>query len=166
MREAYREYSGARGFTPDEFRALTERIAGVSLEAFWRSAIEETGELEYAPALEIFRLRFKPASTPPADRPKAWLGATTRVDAGRLLVSQVRRQTPAFEAGLNVDDEVLAVDEVRVRPDKLEERLEQYAPGDRIAILLARRDRLLTRTVTLGAEPPKSWRLEAVTEGP
>jgi predicted metalloprotease with PDZ domain len=80
-----------------------------------------------------------------------------------LLVTQVRRHTPAATAGLNVDDEIVAIDEVRVRADKLEERLEQYAPGDRIAILVARRDRLMTLTVTLAAEPPKSWRLEAAT---
>ena len=161
MREAYRRYSGERGFTPGEFRALTERVAGTDLDAFWRSAIEGTGELEYAAALDVFALRFKPGR-PAGNGPlKAWLGAATRIDSGRLLVAQVRRHTPAATAGLNVDDEIVAIDEVRVRADRLEERLEQYAPGDRIAILVARRDRLVTLTVTLEAEPPKSWRLEA-----
>ena len=160
MRDAYRHYSGERGFTPAEFRALTEDVAGADLGAFWRSAIEGTDELDYTDALEIFGLRFKPIATHPTDRPKAWLGATTRVDSGRLLVSHVRRHTPAFSAGLNVDDEIVAIDEVRVRADRLDERLEQYAPGDQIAILVARRERVLTLPVTLGAEPPKSWRLE------
>ena len=30
-------------------------------------------------------------------------------------MSQVRRETPAFAAGFNVDDEILAIDEFRVR---------------------------------------------------
>jgi predicted metalloprotease with PDZ domain len=81
------------------------------------------------------------------------------VDAGRLLVTQVKRNTPAFSAGLNVDDEIVAIDEVRVR-DRLEERLEQYSPGDRISLLVARRDRLLSLDVILGVEPPRTWRLE------
>ena len=64
-----------------------------------------------------------------ARNPRAWLGAETRNDSGRLLVSSVRRETPALAAGLNVDDEILAIDDVRVRADGLSARLEQYRPG-------------------------------------
>jgi predicted metalloprotease with PDZ domain len=160
MRAAYQEYSGARGFTPEQFRALVEDVAGTDLGAFWGSAIEGTDELDYAEALHVFGLRFKNASLPPGQPHKAWLGATMRIDAGRLLVAQVRRNTPAFAAGLNVDDEIVAIDDVRVRSDRLDERLEQYSPGDRIALLIARRDRLMRLDALLGAEPPKAWRLE------
>jgi predicted metalloprotease with PDZ domain len=160
MGEAYRQYSGARGFTPGEFREVAERVAGADLGAFWRSAIEGTGELDYAEALDVFGLRFKPVAPEPGQRPKAWIGATTKADAGRLVVSQVRRHTPAFAAGLNVDDEILAIDSVRVRGDRLDERLEQYSPGDRVSLLVARRDRVIPLDVTLGAEPLRSWRLE------
>jgi predicted metalloprotease with PDZ domain len=159
MREAYTHYSGTRGFTPAEFRALTERVAGIDLGPFWRSAIEGTDELDYTAALDVFALQFKPVNTLPNGKPKAWIGAATKVDAGRLLVTQVKRNTPAFSAGLNVDDEIVAIDEVRVR-DRLEERLEQYSPGDRISLLVARRDRLLSLDVILGVEPPRTWRLE------
>ena len=160
MRDAFERYSGARGFTADEFRALVETVAGVDLGAFWRTAIEGTGELDYTDALDVFRLQFKPIAATPGVRPKAWIGAATKIDAGRLLVSQVKRDTPAFAAGVNVDDEIIAIDQVRVRADRLDERLEQYAPGDRVSLLVARRDRLLSMDVVLGAEPPRSWRLE------
>ena len=83
-----------------------------------------------------------------------------KIDVGRLIVSQVKRDTPAFTAGLNVDDEIVAIDQVRVRADRLDERLEQYQPGDRISLLVARRDRLLSVDVVLGGEPPRIWRLE------
>ena len=164
MREAYRQYSGERGFTPAEFRALTEDVAGADLGAFWRSAIEGTDELDFSDALEVFGLRFKPIATTDPARTKAWLGATIRVDSGRLLVSQVRRHTPAFSSGLNVDDEIVAIDEVRVRADRLDERLEQYAPGHRVTVLVARRERMLSFDVILAAEPAKSWRLEAADQ--
>jgi predicted metalloprotease with PDZ domain len=160
MREAYARYSATHGFTPDEFRALTEHVAGIDLGAFWRTAIEGTDELDYTEALEVFRLQFRPANGSPNGTPKAWIGATTKIDAGRLIVAQVKRDTPAFGAGLNVDDEIVAIDQVRVRADRLDERLEQYAPGDRISLLVARRDRLLSLDVVLGAEPPRTWRLE------
>ncbi len=160
MREAYARYSATYGFTPDEFRVLTEQVAGIDLGAFWRTAIEGTEELDYSEALEVFGLQFRPGNGSPNGKPKAWIGATTKIDAGRLIVAQVKRDTPAFGAGLNVDDEIVAIDQVRVRTDRLDERLEQYAPGDRIALLVARRDRLLSLNIVLGAEPPRTWRLE------
>ena len=160
MREAYTHYSGTRGFTPADFRALTERVAGIDLSAFWRTAIDGTDELDYSEALDVFGLQFRAANGPPNGTPKAWIGATTKIDAGRLLVAQVKRETPAFSAGINVDDEIVAIDQVRVRSDRLDERLEQYAPGERIAVLVARRDRLISIDLVLEAEPSRTWRLE------
>jgi predicted metalloprotease with PDZ domain len=78
----------------------------------------------------------------------------------RLVVAQVRRGTPAYAAGLNVDDEILAFDELRVRADRLDNRLEQYRAGDTVSLLIARREQLLRLEVTLGSEPARQWRLE------
>jgi predicted metalloprotease with PDZ domain len=58
MRQAYVKYSGARGFTHDEFVAVAESVAGHSLREFFRRAVFSTEELDYAEALEWFGLRF------------------------------------------------------------------------------------------------------------
>ena len=76
------------------------------------------------------------------------------------MVTQVRRGTPAHEAGINVDDEILAIDAFRVRADQLDARLEQYQPGRRVSVLVARRDELMRIEVTLGPEPARGWSLE------
>jgi predicted metalloprotease with PDZ domain len=161
MRAAFARFSGPKGFTPDDFRAVVEEAAGGSLKAFWEAAVEGTTELDYREALETFGLRFRPTDAPRADRPgRAWLGMATRNDAGRLVVAQVRRGTPAYDAGLNVDDEILAIDDFRVRADRLDNRLQQYRPGDSVTLLVARRERLMRVPVSFGAEPPREWRLE------
>jgi predicted metalloprotease with PDZ domain len=85
---------------------------------------------------------------------------TTRNDAGRLVVTQVRRDAPAHAAGLNVDDEIIAIDEFRVRADQLNARLDQYKPGDTVMLLVARRDQLMRLEVTFAAEPSRGWRIE------
>jgi predicted metalloprotease with PDZ domain len=161
MRAAYAKYSGAHGYSEQEFRTLVEDVAGTSLELFWSSALEGTGEIAYADALDALGLRFKIAEPDSGKTPRrATLGALMKIDGGRLVVSQVRRGTPAHDAGLNVDDEILAIDDFRVRADQLDARMEQYVAGDRVAILVARRDRLSRLELTLGAEPAKSWQLE------
>ncbi len=156
MRAAYQKYSGARGYTPDEFRAVVEQVAGTSLKAFWDTAVDGTAELEYAEALETFGLRFRPASSG-----SAYHGMTTRNDAGRLVVTQVRRGTPAYEAGINVDDEILGIDEVRVRAEQFLARTNLYKSGDKVTLLVARRDQIKRIEIAFGAEPPRQWRLEA-----
>ncbi len=161
MRTEYQKFSGPKGYTPDEFRAVAEQVAGMSLKSFWDSAVEGTSELDYTEALDTYGLRFKPAPPPAPDRPaKAWLGISTRSDNGRLVVTQVQRGSPADVAGINVDDEILAIDDFRVQADRLDDRLSQYKPGDRVSVLVARREQLLRVAVPFGVEPVKGWRLE------
>lgn len=156
MRAAYQAYAGPRGYTPAQLREVAERVAGVSLAPFWEAAVDGAGELDYAEALGTFGLRFR--SAPPTG--KAWLGIGTRNDAGRLVITQVRRDGPAWAAGLNVDDEILAIDEFRVRADRFDGRLDQYKPGTAVSVLVARRERLELVPVTFAEEPARTWRLE------
>lgn len=157
MRLAYQRYSGAKGYTLEQFYQTMTDVAGTNLRAFFAAAVESTEELNYKEALDWFGLRFRGVE-PRSQR--AWMGGATRNDAGRLLVSSVRRETPAYAAGINVDDEILAIDDIRVSPDGLAARLEQYKPGDKIQLLVARRDRLTRLAVTLAPEPGRPYRLE------
>ena len=160
MRLAYRRFSGARGFTPEQFKATAAEVAGTSLDSFFRDTVEEAKELDYSDALDWFGLRFKAAETAiQGAARKAWIGIDTRLDNGRLLVSRVPRSTPAFEAGFNVDDEILAIGDYRVRADQLAARLENYQSGDEVTFLVARREKLTRLKVAFGAEPGK-WQLE------
>ena len=38
--------------------------------------------------------------------------------------------------------------------------MERYAPGQRVSVLVARRDQLMRLDATFGREPADSWRLE------
>jgi predicted metalloprotease with PDZ domain len=157
MRLTFAKYSGDRGFSPDEFKAAADEIAGTSLREFFERAVESTGELDYTEVLDWFGLRFR---QPPVGPKKAWLGAETKIDNGRLVIARVPRETPAFDAGLNVDDEIIALGDFRVRADQVAQRLENYHPGDKVSVLVARRDKLMRIDVTFGEEPPKKWQPE------
>ncbi len=158
LRLGYQRFSGERGFTQDDFRKVASEVAGADLTAWFATHADTVDEVDYAEAFDYYGLRFKPTAGPRGD--KGWIGATTKIDNGRLLITQVRRETPAFAAGLNVDDEILAIGDFRVRADQLETRLEQYRPGDTVSVLVARRERLMRIDVTLGAEPPRGYVVE------
>ena len=156
MRAAYTRYSGARGFTPDQFRQVAEQVAGASLADFWSAWISGTGELDYSDALNTFGLRFRTA----AGSGRASLGVSTRNDAGRLVVTGVGRERASSADALVPDDEILAIEERRVRADQLARRLDDYKPGERVTVLVARQDRLLRVPVTLASESPHRWEIE------
>ncbi len=126
MRLALQRYSGEKGYTPEQFYQVMSEVAGTDLKPWFAKVAESADELDYTEALDYFGLRFRPVDTRNA---RAFIGAGTRNDSGRLVVTSVRRGTPAIDAGLNVDDEILAIDEVRVRADGLAARMDQYKPG-------------------------------------
>src|SRR4029453_18198312 len=125
MGAAYARYSGARGYTPEQFREVAEQIAGRSLADFWNASIKGTEDLSYAEALATYGLRFGAAST----RERASLGMPTRNESGRLMIARVARDaSPARPApGLQGDDEILAINERRITADQLNRRLDEYA---------------------------------------
>jgi predicted metalloprotease with PDZ domain len=137
-------------YTPEQFQATMAETAGLDLSAWFADALSSTKALDFTEALDFFGLRFTPVDLATA---RATIGASPRNDNGRLVVSLVRRGTPAHHAGVNVDDEILAIDDVRVRADGLVARMDQYKGGDRIRLLVARRDRLMALDVTLAPEP-------------
>ena len=79
--------------------------------------------------------------------------------AGR--VRRVPRDTPAFLAGFNVDDEVLAIGDERVSSSGAwGERLKSLPPGTEAEVLISRRGRLIRLPVTFAEEPEDDWALE------
>lgn len=58
MRLAYQRYGGERGFTPEEFRATVEEVAGADLTEWFRRAVASTEELDYEETLDWYGLRF------------------------------------------------------------------------------------------------------------
>jgi predicted metalloprotease with PDZ domain len=164
MRLAYERFSGTRGFTREQFRSAAQEVAGVDLASWFHKALETTEELEYAEALDWFGLRFskdEKKNSNASKTPKAWLGLVTKNEEGRLLVTQVKRGTPGYDAGFNVGDEILAIGDDRIHCDQWSRRLECFQPGEKVTILVSRRDRLQRLDATLGQEPPRQWGLEA-----
>ena len=91
--------------------------------------------------------------------PGGWLGLVVTEDNGRLVVTGVRRETPGFDAGVNVGDEILAIDGYRVGPADWDRRLGLRRAGEAATLLVARRERLTELGVIFAAPPIRAWEL-------
>jgi predicted metalloprotease with PDZ domain len=97
-------------------------------------------------------------------RPPAWLGARVRSDHRRTLVASVRSDSPAYQAGITADDELLALDGFRIDEARLHARLGEHRPGDTVTLTLFRRDQLLHVPVTLAKAPYDMLKLTRVKQ--
>lgn len=160
MRLAYARYSGRRGYTPEEFRQTAAEVANSDLSAWFEKVLDTTAELDYSEALDYLGLRFKADTPRPGGGPRVNTGLTLRADNGRLIVSQVRRGTPGYDSGINVNDEILAINDYRVRAEQWASRLESYKPGNTVSVLVARRDQLMRLDLKLEPDRAPGWQLE------
>lgn len=154
---AYKRFGGAKGFTPEDFRKTASEVAGADLSAWFKDALETTKELDYSEMLDWYGLRFRPQSN---RRPIA-TGATVSTASGRIVVTRVQRDTAAWNAGLNVDDEIIAVEDYRLRADQWPARLDYYKDQNQVKLLIARRDKLMTLDLPIVQQQAPSWTLEA-----
>src|SRR5262249_1954889 len=68
MRLEYQRWSGARGYTGDQFNKTVSDAAGVDVSALLHKLIATTEEVDYTEMLDWFGLRFTPIDDPQ----KAW----------------------------------------------------------------------------------------------
>ena len=169
MRLAYGRYSGTHGYTPEQLRATTEDALGadVNLNPWFDQVLDSVDELDYSETLDWFGLNLTMSDSvdTPTDEERipGWIGLTSRMSDDDLIVTQVIRGTPGFEARFNVGDEILAIDGYRVRANSWNSRLQQYGVGDEASVLVARRERLLPLRVVFGKKPDTLWKLEPRT---
>lgn len=152
------------GYTQSDFNKIVTDIAGPETVSWLDTCIRTTNELDYSPLFQAYGLQFKQPKTPAADdKPEVYMGADASVTDGRLIIKRIQRDSPAHRAGLNVDDEWIAINNFRVGND-WNERLSHYEPDDEIEALVSRRGKLVRIPVRLATKPTANWKLELSKE--
>lgn len=142
-------------------------VTGLELDEFFARYIGGVDELPFA---ELFAaaglsMRWDWANKSPDGTPRPALGVRTKRDGGQLKVTHVLRDTPAYNAGLNADDEIIAVDDFRVADDAtLRDRLDDHGEGEAVTLTVARREQLRTIAVTLAQPAPDKLAIERAAE--
>ena len=107
----------------------------------------------------------KPAAKPSVqkDKPEPWLGIDTTAKDGKTKITLVTPDSPAADVGLNIGDEVIAINGYRVG-SSVEKRLTQFEVGDELELLISRREQLTTIRVELGGIRSENWRLKFIAK--
>jgi predicted metalloprotease with PDZ domain len=161
QRLLWKRYGDESGVPEDGVEAAAQDVAGVDLKPFFDRALRSTDELDLSAFSHVgLEARFRPresagdkGGTPPrtkGERNAGYLGVVTK---GSSTIATVFDGSPAMDAGVYADDEVVALDGFKCDAAELISRCEDKKPGDTVRLTLFRRERLIEVPVVLGARP-------------
>ena len=142
------------GFTEAELKAIIEKVAGSNMTEFWNRFVSGNDDIDFNAYFNKVGLKLEKAyqfGTPYAasksDKPGA-LGITFRPQGDRVVVSNLPAGMPAYEGGINTDDELSAIDGKRLSAANATELLNNVRAGQRVVLTVFRRERMKTFELT------------------
>ena len=167
MKAMYDEYfvKKARGYTDAEFKAMAEKIAGKSFDSIYADYIHGVKTIDYTTYLNYAGLTLIDDAASAND---AYLGASTSLKNGKIIISKVSRESPAWVGGLNVNDEILTMNDQQInaisdpRLSEVDMFIANKLVGDKVKVQVNRDSQLLNIDVVLVRNPNHKFRIAAL----
>jgi len=159
MREMYAVYgpggSKPGGYPPGAFEDTVESVAGRDARLIVERMLKTTSDPDVDRALDWYGLALKRVQeVPPNDQVAGGLGVIWKISGAALLAEYVLLGYSGATAGILPEDELLAIDGLRVTPENYIDRLQRLRPDDRVELTLARHGQLFVLPVSVGGEIP------------
>lgn len=124
-----------QGLQEEEVFDAIEEVSSRAVREQFKRWLDSTEDVEIARAFEPFGIEWivrDATAKSPLEPASRWLGLQLRNDGGRLVVASVEERSPAWQAGISVDDEIIALADRRVTTpeefDLLTSRVQWPAP--------------------------------------
>lgn len=158
LRRLWKEHGATgKGVPEGGVRRFIEEVGGATLAPLLENALRGTEDLPLEPALASHALKLvrriavgsddKGGAVPSGTSLRCSVGLVLRSDGERVKVAQVRRDSPAEEAGLAPGDELIAIDGMRAETSSANARLHDREAGELVKVSLFRRDELIETTL-------------------
>ena len=163
LRALYRKFPLGAGYEEADLVSMIRSVSGEDLEAFFADYVRGTTALPWESALAAAGLDVIGRDS----IAKPWIGLTTSDADGRTRVTRVVAGSPAYDAGLDLADEVVAINGFRAKSADLTDRVGELKPGEKLQLTIFRNDRLRECALTVGSQPVPAYtvaRSKAPTE--
>lgn len=157
MRYLYKEYYEKKniGFTDDQFKQAAEKFTGKNLTDFYAKYVNGVEPISFENYLAIAGLKITDLNS---GKSEVYLGANSSNANGKVIITSVVRNSPAYISGINVNDEIIAIDNFRV--DDLTKAISYKKVGDKISVLLNRDGMMKTIEVVIAKNPAVKYKIE------
>lgn len=151
-----------RGYTDAEFKDMAEKVAGRSFDPIYSDYVYGVTPVDYKKYLGY-------AGMIPVDENAAkndpYLGVATIVKDGKIIVSNVARNTSAWFGGINVNDEIISINGYRISPgadngaNEIEVFISSAKVGEKLEIQVVRDGLVKDIEVTLLKNPSVKFKI-------
>lgn len=149
-KKLYQDFKIPKGYTVSDVKGILKSLSGKDYQAWWEQYVDNPVSLDFDTMFAKAGLQVGYGED-----------AKTQVDAGisltgnhnDLTIGHVKRNGPAWLAGVNAGDEVVAVNGLKVTASGFEKRLADFKAGDVIKLTVFNNDSLVTRSITLTEKP-------------
>jgi predicted metalloprotease with PDZ domain len=171
MRDMYEEfylkspnssyYLRGRGYQTEDLERVASHRAGFDLSDFFKRHIRDVEVLPYEEAFAYAGLRLvKTQSEEPYDA-----GVSLQFDDPReVRIENVRNNSPAEDAGLQANDQIVLLGGKAVTRDSWRRTLARFKPGDSVPVTVKRDRRTIKANIVLGQPERFDYRIEEKTE--
>ena len=142
------------GFTPHQLQRVIESDADMDLQSFFNLYVDSTEELPFNKYLNPFGLELK-AILEEDNIP--YLGIRVASENNKEIIKFVEKGSPAAVEGIDPEDELLAINGIRVTAAQLKGRLKDHQTEEIISVTVFHQDELKTFSVTLGKPQPSRY---------
>ncbi len=160
LRAAYNQFYiiENRGITEKEFQTLAEEVSGVSLDEIF-DAVYTTEEIDYNAYFNLVGYQFTDLNI---NSKTTSLGIKVSHQDGRTIIKNIDRNSAAWIDGLNVDDEIIAVNGNRLDPQgrELDQAITISDIGTVLNILVSRDGLIYDIPIKLKASDKVSYVIE------
>ena len=171
LRTLWQRY-GAPGIGVPEggLEQVAQELSGLDLREFFDELLRSTEELPLAELLAAFGVECRqraPVSDADAggrvsgEAPAAWAGLKLR--GGETRIAYIQAGSPAAQAGLSVNDQLVAIDGLRVAPGNWPALVAALPAGQPTAVHYFRGDELQETRLVPTAPPADTWTLTLAT---
>jgi predicted metalloprotease with PDZ domain len=147
-----------RGYTDAEFKHGIEKFAGESFDDFYKKYIYGVAQIDYNRFLGYAGYKITDESAAGNDPS---LGIAISNTNGKKIISAVLRDGAAWVDGLNVNDELTAIDGTPITD--IATMLNGKKPGDKISVTVLRDSLPITLQVTLLRNNRVNYKVEPLT---
>lgn len=157
MRLLYHRYykTKNRGYTDSEFREVSEEVAGTSLDDIFRYA-STTDDIDYQKYLAYAGLKIDTTSHV---QKGGYLGAKVSEESGRLKVSGIVRNSPAWNSKLSSGATILQISGEAATMDRWNDLTVSSKPGDRVDLVTTRDGQNRHIELTFGSHKQRSFNI-------
>lgn len=143
-----------RGLPEDGVLAAASEVSGHDFSDFFTRHVYGTQPIDWDRVLGY--AGYKLEAKRDDKQPGVWPGIELRGDKKQTTIGNVLPESPAFQAGLDVGDILIAIDGRRAHAENFDLLLKKYAPGDTVRFTVIRREHLRTFDVVLAGARPDS----------